>query len=315
MEAFRYVVTCLAQLILSVVPFAGNAADFPVTYSAVSRVGLRPNHRATHMPFQRRKLIRGRNVGLVGDGQTDNTDALRELFSRPGQSVLIEAGDYRTGRFFIPADTMLTLAVGVTIRDTGHLGPNDPLVQIVGDHVKIIGKGARIVENRADYHADEGRHGVAIVKVSDVSIDGLEVTGAGGDGFYIGGPENKPASNVSLINCVARNNRRQGLSITNARYVDVLNSRFSGSVGTPPAFGVDLEPNWKSDYLDGILLYRIRTAHNDGGGVLIYVNQLDRQSARLDIEIVDHQSDDETPFVASTAVHSVTGDVRYVRVR
>jgi len=291
------------------------SAEFPVTYESVAKGAIQFRYRATHAPFHPGKFISGHDAGLVGDGRTDNTETFRKLFANPGVNVQIDPGDYLTGRFVILGDTIVTLSPGVTIRDSGHLGPNEPLLQIYGNHVRIIGNGARIVENRADYTSDQGRHGVAIGQVSDVSIDGLESSDTGGDGFYISGPAGKPATNISLVNCVAHGNRRQGLSITNARHVDIINSTFTDTRGARPEFGVDLEPNRNSDFLDGILLYGVRTTANHGGGIVIYLDQLNLRSPSIDIEIVEHTSvGEETPFITNTAARSIAGAIRYVRV-
>lgn len=312
----RYLAIRLAALLLVVVPLLSRAGEFPVTFDNVERAGLTPKLRATHAPFLQRRVVEGRDAGLIGDGKTDNTEAFTRLFGKPAQNVAIGPGDFRTGRFVILGDTIVTLAPGTIIRDTGHLGPNQPLIQIYGDHVKIVGNGAKVVEDRANYTTGEGRHGVTIFQVTDVIIDGLEASDTGGDGFYIGGAPNRPGTDISLVNCVAQNNRRNGLSVTSGRRVDVVGSKFAGSNGTPPMFGVDLEPNRKEDVLDGILLYGVRTADNHAGGIAMYLNPLSPTSARIDIEVVDHSSANEpTPFVTSTAEHSVTGIVRYVRIR
>jgi hypothetical protein len=203
----------------------------------------------------------------------------------------------------------------VIIRDSGHLGPHDALLQIYGDHVRINGAGAKLVENRADYTEGQARHGVVINHVSDVTIDGLESSDTGGDGFYITGPVGKPATNITLVNCIARNNRRQGLSITNARNVDIINSTFSGSNGAKPEFGVDLEPNRKTDYLDNILLFGVHTEANHGGGIVVYMAQTDSTSPKIDVEIVGHTSTGEaTPFITYTGPQSVGGAIRYKRL-
>ena len=306
----------LLSLVLAGLPLLATGREFPVEKRSVARSQAKPVMRATHAPFPDRPVIDGAEAGLVGDGTTDNTEAFQRLFSKPGQSVFIAPGDYRTGRFVIPGDTLVTMSLGTTIRDTGKLGPSQPLIQIYGDHVKIVGNGARVLQNRADYPTGAGRHGIYILKVSDVLIENLESSSNGGDGFYIGGPAGKPATNITLINCVARNNRRQGLSIVNARNVDVIDSTFAATEGAKPEFGVDLEPNFPTDVLQHILLYRVRTMDNHGGGIAMYLNPLKPDSAQVDIEVVDHSSRNEpTALSTSTADQSVGGAVRYVSVK
>lgn len=293
-----------------------SAREFPVERQVMDRSAVNADLRATHAPFGDLPMVDGHAAGLVGDGRTDNTEAFLRLFSRPGQHVSIGPGDYRTGRFVVPGNTILTLAAGTVIRDTGKLGPSQPFIQIYGDHVRIEGNGAKVLENRADYTSGMGRHGIYMIKVSDILIEDLESSSTGGDGFYIGGPRGKPSTNISLIRVVARNNRRQGLSIVNARNIDIVDSTFADTAGTPPAFGIDLEPNYPTDVLQGIRLIRVRTSGNHGGGIAMYLNPLKPDSTPIDIEIVDHISSDEPmPLSTSTAEASVGGSVRYIVTR
>ncbi|MFO1468930.1 MAG: right-handed parallel beta-helix repeat-containing protein [Steroidobacteraceae bacterium] len=313
---FRRDFSALSGLVLAFSVCAAHAASFKVDRQTVARASMKPDLRATHAPFPDRPVITDKDAGLVGDGRTDNTGAFKRLFSKPGQSVRIGAGDFLTGRFVIPGDTLLTLDHGTIIRDSGHLGKNERFIQIWGNHVKIVGNGARVLQNRADYTSGEGRHGIYILKDSDVLIDGLESSNSGGDGFYIGGPANSPSTNITLINCTARNNRRQGLSIVNARNVDVIDSTFSDTNGTIPEFGIDLEPNFPTDVLDHILLYGVRTSGNHRGGISMWLNFMNSDSEHIDVEIVDHQSSNEpNPFVTSTGEKAVQGSVRYITAR
>jgi len=294
---------------------AACAADFPVMYETQVRQEVKALEPVSHAPFGELQQVDGHSAGLVGDGKTDNTAIFRKLFGKPGQRVSIGPGNFRTGKFVILGDTEVILSAGTVIQDTGRLGSDEPLIQIYGKHVRIAGSGAKILENRLDYDTGEGRHGLAMLGVEDVNIDGLESSSTGGDGFYIGGPVGKPSVDVTLRNCVARNNRRQGLSITNARQVQVIDSTFTTTAGTKPEFGVDLEPNHATDYLDGIVLSGVTTSGNKGGGILIWLNQLKSSSPPVNIIIIDHNSSSERAFVAEEGDQPVGGSVRYVRIR
>jgi hypothetical protein len=290
-----------------------QATDFPITYSDVARSTIGAKMRASHGPISTNQTVDGRKARLIGDGSTDNTAAFRALFSRPGQRIEIPAGDYLTGSFVIPDDTILVLLHGVTIQDNGHLGPEERFIRITGSRVRIEGDHSIVRANRADYTTGEQRHGVFIFGATNVTIQGVESTSHGGDGFYVGGPPGHPATNVSIVDCLGTNNRRQGLSVTNARHLDVLNSEFSGTNGTPPAFGIDVEPNSPADVLDGIWLVRVRTSSNHGGGISLYLGQLNATSAPVDIMISDHSSSNETPPLQSKGSLAVRGIARYIR--
>jgi hypothetical protein len=237
--------------------------------------------------------VEAAKAGLVGDGATDNTDAFRRLLGMGNRAIHVPAGDYVTGSLEIPGGTVLVLDSGVTIRDSGHLGPNDCLLNIRKDNVFVEAPGARVIANRSDYTTDEQRHGVFIFGASNVVIKGLESSGHGGDGFYIGGPSGRPSRNVVLKSCLASNNRRQGLSITSAQRVLVVDCTFQDTSGTAPQFGIDVEPNDPTDFVDQIRILRPRTVRNLGGGISLYLDALKATSPAVDIAVIYHRSQEE----------------------
>jgi len=238
--------------------------------------------------------LEGVTYGLVGDAKTDNTEALRKLLGDGNRTIDIAPGDYVTGSLRIPGNTVLLLDRGVTLRDSGHLGPNDRLINIFEDNVVMRGPGARIIANRQDYTTGEQRHGVMIYGASNVVIDGVESSGHGGDGFYIGSPAGKaPPHNIVLSHCLASNNRRQGLSITSGKEVIVADCTFQYTKGTAPQFGIDVEPGQPKEALDHIVLLRPTTRGNHSGGISLYLDALNGTDTPVDIQVLGHVSRDE----------------------
>jgi hypothetical protein len=142
-------------------------------------------------------------------------------------------------------------------------------------------------------------------------IEGLESTGHGGDGFYVGGPPNAPSHDIILAGCLASDNRRQGLSITSARRVYVVDCEFDKTNGTAPQFGVDLEPNLPTDFLNEIRLLRPHTFSNVGGGIGIYLDKLNAASPMVDIQILEHLSEAEAPKFITHGPSDVHAQIQY----
>jgi hypothetical protein len=264
--------------------------------------------------FETAKTLDVLSYGAVGDGMTDNTEVFRRVLAGGNRTIQIPTGDYVSDSLFFDANTILILEPGVVIRDAGRLGPQEKLLNIRTHDVRITGFGARVVADRAAYTSGEWRHGVQIYGAQRVMIEGLESSSHGGDGFYIGGPEGMPSSDVVLKGCRADDNRRQGLSVTNARRVRIVDCEFARSNGTSPQFGVDLEPNRPDDMLDSIDFLRVFTRENRGGGILINLERLNATSAAVDITIVDHSSEHEAPRLLTGIPASVAGSVRYRRM-
>ncbi|MGH8177794.1 MAG: right-handed parallel beta-helix repeat-containing protein, partial [Steroidobacter sp.] len=268
---------------------------------------------ADDLTFETAETVDGLSFGLLGDGVTDNTAAFTRVLSTGNRTIHVPAGDYVTGKLVIPSNTILMLAPGVIIRDSGLLAKHDRLINIIGHNVHIQGLGASVVSRRSDYTTDEWRHGVHIFGASRVVIEGLESSNHGGDGFYIGGPAGNPSTDIYLKGCRADNNRRQGLSITSARRVRIIDCEFMNTNGTAPQFGVDLEPNDPVDFLDDIVLLRPYTRTNQGGGILICLNGLDASSYPVNVSIVEHASVTEAPNLQTLAPPEVKATLRYSR--
>jgi hypothetical protein len=244
--------------------------------------------------------VHGSSYGLTGDGVTNNTEAFRQLMSVGDRTIYIDRGDYVTGKFTIPRNTILILENGTIIRDSGELDIDDRLINIPNDNVYISAAGARVIAERADYTSGEFRHGVYIDGAQNVVIEGLESSSHGGDGFYVGGEPGDPAADIILKGCRADNNRRQGLSIVSARRVHIADCEFMNTNGTAPQFGVDLEPDAATQALDEIVFLRPQTLSNVGGGIMIQLRNLDATSEPVSVMVIDHFSQAEVmPFRAA----------------
>lgn len=81
------------------------------------------------------------SAGLVG--KTDNTAVLPHLLGGGNRTIHIPASDYVTGKLEIPANTALLADSGVILQDSGHLGPDDRLLNMVQATNVYIGGSAR----------------------------------------------------------------------------------------------------------------------------------------------------------------------------
>jgi hypothetical protein len=241
-----------------------------------------------------------RSFGAVPNDGVADTPALIAAMSGGGRTVVIPGGEYLIGSVEIPGNTVLQLSPTTVLRDTGVLLDGQRLINIRSANVRIFG-GGHVVANRASYTTGEQRHGVLIFGAHNVSIEGLESSSHGGDGFYIGGPAGNSSSEISLTGVLSGNNRRQGLSIVNGINVFVVDGNFNSTAGTRPALGIDLEPNNANDRLIGIVIRRPLTRNNAGGGISVGLSGFGASAPGASIDIQLHQSIGESPaFVASS---------------
>lgn len=109
--------------------------------------------------------------------------------------------------------------------------------------------------------------GVYVSGSTDVLIEKVTAKNCWGDGFFVGDPSPIPNNNITLFECVADNNRRQGLSITNGITVNVINGRYVNTNGTAPQYGIDIEPDNSSMFIENINIIGVYTEGNVGGGI------------------------------------------------
>lgn len=246
--------------------------------------------------------------GLVGDGNKDNSSVFSKIFSGSGKALFFRRGDYITHKFTIPSGTLIYFEPGTIIRDAGLLGTNERFINIINDDVYIIGRGAKILMDRADYTSGEQRHGVFIFGARNVIIDGLESSDSGGDGFYVGGNTSDPATNIKLLNCLADNNRRQGYSLVSADNFYMDHCSGTNTTGTGPSAGLDIEPNNTSDILNNIVIKDCYFANNDGAGIAIFLGNWNAAANFADIRII-------RPLLKNNAQAFQTGDFNINRLR
>ena len=90
-------------------------------------------------------------------------------------------------------------------------------------------------------------HGVVVEGASNVVLENVICCKCRGDGFNIT-ETNLPGGliwpkDITMINCRAEANYRNGLSITGGHLIRVLNSSFTSTIGQDPEAGIDIEPN------------------------------------------------------------------------
>src|ERR1039458_585216 len=126
----------------------------------------------------------------------------------------------------------------------------DSLLSATGQSNLVIrGYGRTLRMQKRDYQNPpyskaEWRMGIALRGCRHVLIEGLRVESTGGDGFYVdGGGTFGWSEDITLRNCTAYDNHRQGLSVISVENLLVENCLFANTWGTAPEAGIDLEPD------------------------------------------------------------------------
>ncbi|HRR34871.1 MAG TPA: right-handed parallel beta-helix repeat-containing protein, partial [Kiritimatiellia bacterium] len=216
-----------------------------------------------------RLIIDNMGAPWITDRLTGVSD--QEIVFEPGTELLAKKGAF-TGK----ADALLTLA-GVT-------------------NVTLRGPGATLRMRRADYDAPpyahaEWRHTLSIKSCANIKIIGLTLAESGGDGIYLGSLKASwPNRDILIRDVICDRNYRQGISVISAENLLIENTVMRDTAGTPPAAGIDFEPNHAGERLKNCVMRNCLTENNQGDGYEFYLPNLNAASEPVSIRLENCRS-------------------------
>ncbi len=187
-----------------------------------------------------------------------------ELIFEPGVVVLAKPGEFK--------------------------GKGDSLFSVAdATNVAIRGYGATLRMRKADYQSEayekaEWRMTLDFVGCTNVTVEGVRLESSGGDGIYIGCTSNQPyCRDVVIRNVVCHDHHRQGISVIGASNLLIENCVMSGTNGTAPQAGIDLEPNSPEERLENCVIRNCIFEDNTGAGMLVYLRPLSKKTPDVSI--------------------------------
>ncbi len=225
----------------------------------------------------------------------DSTAALQAAFDSGTATVLIPymGAPWIVRPLRLHGDQEVIFEPGVVLlaRRGEFKGRGDSLLTAAGvSNLTLRGYGATLRMHKGDYQSPayekaEWRMGIAIRGCRKVLVEGLRVESTGGDGFYVdGGGKTGWSEEVTIRNCVADDNHRQGISVISAVNLLVENCTFSNTRGTAPEAGIDLEPDTPDQRLVRCVIRNCIFENNHGHSMLVYLRQLSRASGPVSIQ-------------------------------
>jgi polygalacturonase len=231
------------------------------------------------------RAVNVRRFGARGDGRNDDTRALQDAIDavRGGGIVDVPAGDYLIdalrnpllkGGVLLHSGVHLRMAKGARLRAIANDAERSYIL-VLQDVSNVRISGGEIIGDR-DRHTGRGGewgHGIALRGASRTVIDGTRVSKCWGDGISIGsakvGGRTNLSTDIEIVRVSCFGNRRQGLTIGRSRGVYVHDSEFSDTAGTPPAAGIDIEPDGPQTASD-VRIERCVMRRNRGPGIQIW---------------------------------------------
>ena len=198
---------------------------------------------------------------------TDNTGDLQYWLDN-SQNVVVPPGDY-----YINALTGLKVKSGTNLTINGNLRalPTDQdwsrILLLEGvENVNIILNGKIVGERASHIGLDGTGHGMGLMisNSQHIAVSGPgSIQACWGDGIYVIGASDVRISGISSIG-----NRRQGMSVISVDGMAVNNATFGYTQGTSPSAGIDLEPDYASEFIKNVDISHCYFVGNAGAGVL-----------------------------------------------
>ena len=288
------------SLILGLQAFAAGGMDAGTTGGPVSLYGKA--EAATTLDV--------RTYGAKGNGSTNDTTAIQNAVNALGSAggtVVIPPGTY-----LIDAVKSINLKNNVTLQMTpttvlktiANSSDWSAVVQLKNVSYANVNSGV-LIGDRYSHLSTGGEHGmgVSIFGGSNIVVTGTTAKDMWGDGFYIGTGTSVP-KNIQLIDVVADNNRRQGISLISGSNVSILRPKLMNTNGADPSYGLDIEPNKTTDTLQNITITDAYTAGNAHAGIGMNLSRLEGSTTPISITINNPvDSGSERGFYS---VHGVT---------
>lgn len=279
MENVRYYIGLLC-LFLNVI--ACNSKNFQ--YSIVSNI----YEEFVHSNIEAKNIVDYLPTNYVKDGTIDYTDYIQKAINEnsnvsfPNFPLLVnEKGIKLKSNSSIFFDINSALILMPTTKDTYSV------LQIY-DIKNVNIYNPTLIGDRKNHEGNKGEWGMGI-RIQDsenINIYNVNIKDMWGDGIYITSYTNVKSNNITIKNGLIDNVRRNGISIISGKNITIDSVQISNTNGTPPASGIDVEPNKSTDIIQNLKLMNILTVNNERDGIILDFTNLVNNENKNEVTVI-----------------------------
>lgn len=231
-----------------------------------------------------------------GFDAADATAGLQAAIDSGVKRLTLDAagGEWLVGPIRLRSNLELIIADGVTVRALpgGFQKQHEALFTAMEvENLILRGVGTACLRmNKSDYLDasryvwSEWRHLLSLRGCDGVTISNLTLAASGGDGIYVStSPNRKRCRNIVVERVIATEHNRQGISVISAENLLIRDSAFLNTRGTPPAAGIDFEPNGADECLISNRVENCDFSGNASSGVILALPNLTAASEPVSV--------------------------------
>ena len=229
-----------------------------------------------------------------GFNETDVTEILQAALDSKAKSLVIPymGTPWIVRPLRVHGDQEIVFEPGVLIlaKKGEFKGKGDSLFTASDpENLTMRGYGATLRMRKKDYQnvpydKAEWRMGIAIHGGKNILIEGLRIESSGGDGIYFdAGTKRGWSEDCTVRNVTCYDNHRQGISVISAKNLLVEGCSLSGTSGTPPESGIDLEPDTPENVLENCIIRNCLFENNAGNAAAVYLKPQTQDSKPISI--------------------------------
>lgn len=238
-----------------------------------------------------------RSKYITPTGTEDDTDYLQQIINE-NSHIIFKKGTYfinatkmqeegiKTG-LRVPSNRIIEWEEGAVFETIPNNSPHYRVMDLFGANNVTLRNPTFIGDRDEHNYSEEGTHefghGLYLSTSKNVDIYNATCNNFTGDGMAVYYGED-----VYIENLMCDNNRRQGISIGHAKNLTINGATLSNTNGTNPECGIDLEPNYTTDFLTNIKLIDILTINNAQTGIMIVPQEVKNSTEPMTITITNH---------------------------